>query len=173
MQLIRIRALTICKRALISAWTVLTFTYGHDTVAGPVNPPCSEISGRFVFTAFTFLNGEGTEATGDAEIWIDGKLVGHAHAHYFIDRKGNGVNQATFSHDWTFLDGSTIHSEDQGVVLLDSKNPGWGRINSRLHLVSGTALLAGATGLVHTHGEANLFTLEGGIDFKGQICLPE
>jgi hypothetical protein len=37
-------------------------------------------------------------------------------------------------------------------------------------VVGGTGEFAGASGLLHTHGYANLFTLEGGIDFGGQVC---
>jgi hypothetical protein len=172
MRHIQIRALKNLKKALLSALAVLTLTLGFEVKAGPINPPCSEITGTFIFTSFTFLNPELSEAEADAEIWMDGSLAGYAHAHYIIDQKGNGVLQATFSHTWTFADG-TVHTQDEGVVLLDRKNPGWGRVNSRLHIVDGTGAFAGATGLVHTHGEVNLFTLEGGIDFKGQICVPE
>ena len=173
MRNIQIPALNTLKKVLVSAISVLALNFGHNALAGPVNPPCGEISGTFKALSFTFLKPDGSEAAAVSEIWIGGKVVGYAEAHYFIDQKGNGVLQATFSHDWTFLDGSTIHSQDQGNVVLDKKNPGWGRANSRLHIVSGTGKFAGATGLVHTHGEFNLFTLEGGIDFKGQICLPE
>ncbi len=173
MRHIQVAVLNNLKTALVRALTVLALTFGFKATAGPVNPPCSEISGTFIFTSFAFLNPELTQAVGLAEIWMDGNLVGHAEAHYVLEQKGKGVIQATFNHTWTFLDGSTVHTSDEGVVLLDKNNPGWGRINSRLHIVDGTGAFAGATGLVHTHGLANLFTLEGGIDFKGQICLPE
>ena len=61
-------------------------------------------------------------------------------------------------------------------ILLEPVNthPGWLRANSRLHLVDGTGAYAGATGLVHTHGEVNVFTVppQGSIDFDGQVCVP-
>ena len=173
MRYIQIPARSTVKRALFSVFTALTLSVGHNVVAGPVNPPCDEISGTFIATSFVFLNSDLSEAAAQAEIWMDGELVGYAEAHYLLAPKGNGVIQATFSHNWIFLDGSTIRTQDEGLLILDGKNPGWGRANSRLHIVEGTGVFAGATGLVHTHGELNIFTLEGSIDFKGQICVPE
>lgn len=40
------------------------------------------------------------------------------------------------------------------------------------YVISGTGAYAGAAGLFITLGEANLFTLEGGIDFDGRVCVP-
>ena len=162
-----------CKVIISAVAFLVALSFGRQTMSGLINSPCFEFSGTFIFTAFQFLNAELTEASAETEVWIDGELVGYAEAHYFIERKGQGVNQAKFEHILTFLDGSTLHTQDDGLLVLERNNPGWGRANSRLHIVEGTGVFAGATGLLHTHGELNLFTLDGAIDFKGQLCLPE
>jgi hypothetical protein len=106
---------------------------------------------------------------------MDGQLVGFATAQYFnIEQKGKGVIQMNGEHTLTFLDvaGSTLVSYDEIRLQSDNQDPAWAQANSRLYIVGGTGAYAGASGLLHTHGEANLFTLEGGIDFKGQVCVP-
>src|SRR6185369_9156510 len=107
MRHIQIRVRNTLKTVIISALAALTLTFGRAAIGGPVNPPCSDISGTFIFTSFTFLNPELTQAVGLGEIWMNGELAGYAEAHYLLDQKGNGVIQGTFSHTWTFLDGST------------------------------------------------------------------
>ena len=49
----------------------------------------------------------------------------------------------------------------------DNKNPGVFQANARIYVVEGTGAYNQATGLLHSHGELNVVTLEGGIDFKG------
>jgi len=44
--------------------------------------------------------------------------------------------------------------------------------NSRLDVIGGTDAYDGATGLLHTHGQVNLVTLAGSIQYKGQVCVP-
>jgi hypothetical protein len=150
-------------------------TAAHSASAAPsqpVTPPCSPFGGRFVITQFQFDSA--TTAHAEADVWSNGEVIAHASAHYFnIDQKGNGVTQMNASHTLTFGDGSTIVTLDEIRLHSENQDPLWARINSRLYVVSGTGVYAGATGLLITHGEANLVTLEGGIDFDGQICAPE
>jgi hypothetical protein len=137
----------------------------------PINPPCDSLDGRFIFTLFQFDSP--TTAHAETEIWSGDELVGYAHAEYFnIEQKGRGVTHMNGQHTLTFLDGSTLQTHDEIRLQADDKNPGWAQANSRLYIVEGTGDFAGATGLLHTHGLANIITLEGGIDFKGQVCVP-
>ena len=137
----------------------------------PVNPPCTPFSGTFVFTLFQFTSA--TTAIGQGEVWAEGEVVAHFSAQYFnIEQKGNGVTQLNGEHTQTFLDGSTLVTHDEIHLQSDNQDPAWVQANSRLYVVEGTGVFAGATGLLHTHGALNVFTLEGGIDFKGQVCVP-
>ncbi len=155
---------------LLGFWAAQTFSAAAPNQ--PKNPPCSEFDGTFVFTAFGFTSP--TTASGDAEIWRNGELVGHAHADYSnIQQMGQGVFQMTGIHVQTYLDGSTVVTHDEIRMENEKSNPLWARISSRLYVVDGSGRFAGASGLFHTHGEVNLVTLEGSIDFKGSICVPE
>jgi hypothetical protein len=146
----------------------------EQTAAAPshaINPPCSPLSGTFVFTLFEFTGP--TTAHAEGFFLIDGEIAGTASAVYFnIEQHGEGVTHMNGEHTLTYPDGSMLLTNDEIRLQADDKNPGWARANSRLYIVDGTGEFAGATGLLHTHGEANLFTLEGSIDFKGQVCAP-
>ena len=101
------------------------------------------------------------------------EVVAHFSAQYFnIEQKGNGVTQLNGQHTQTFLDGSTLVTHDEILLQSDNQDPAWVQANSRLYIVSGTGAYAGASGLLHTHGALNAATLEGGIDFEGQVCVP-
>ncbi len=138
----------------------------------PITPPCSPFGGRFVISEFQFDSA--TTAHAVADVWANGEVVAYAIAHYFnIDQKGEGVTQMNGSHTLTFTDGSTLTTLDEIRLHSDNEDPGWARINSRLYVISGTGAYAGAAGLFITHREVNLFTLEGGIEFDGQVCVPD
>jgi hypothetical protein len=144
----------------------------------PVNPPCEPLSGTFVFTLFTFTGA--TTAIGQGIVYDGDEPVGTFDANYFNIEKqgdpghGNGVFQMNSQHTITFVDGSTLMTHDEILLQPLKTNPGWMQANSRLYIVAGTGAYAGATGLVHTHGQANVFTVppQGSIDFDGQVCLP-
>jgi hypothetical protein len=151
----------------------LAVTIGLSSAAPsqPKIPPCTELSGTFVFTVFAFDSSSTAHAEG--EIWIDGDLAGHFHASYFnIEQMGQGVLQMNGIHVHTYLDGSTLITHDEIRLQLENNAPGIASANSRLYIAGGSGKFANATGLLHTHGELNLVTLEGGIDFKGQVCVP-
>lgn len=126
----------------------------------PVNPPCIPLSGTFHFTSLEFGNG-GATAHGVGFVQEGDETIGTFVADYVFDPKGNGVVQTTASHTITFTDGSGSIVTSDEIRLQD------GRASSRLYIVGGTGVFEGATGLVHTHG-----TIEEGIDFKGQVCIP-
>jgi hypothetical protein len=137
----------------------------------PVNPPCTPFSGTFVFTLFQFDSATTAHAEGD--VWADGDVIAHFSAQYFnIEQEGNGVSQLNGQHTLTFLNGSTLVTHDEIRLQSDNQDPAWVQANSRLYIVGGSGDYSGASGLLHTHGDVNLVTLEGGIDFKGQVCLP-
>jgi len=58
------------------------------------------------------------------------------------------------------------------ILLLPDQDPAMGLPNSRLDVIGGTDAYDGATGLLHTHGQVNLVTLAGSIQYKGQVCVP-
>src|SRR2546427_13285382 len=58
------------------------------------------------------------------------------------------------------------------ILLLRDQDPAVALPNSRLDVIGGTDAYDGATGLLHTHGQLNLVTLAGSIQYKGQVCVP-
>ena len=138
--------------------------------AGPKN--CIHVSGTFLFDLFAFTG----LTTAIQEGRVVGDLAGSTRADYFnIEQKGNagkgGVFHLNGMHTIVTSEG-TLFTFDEIRLQFDQKNPLIARANSRLYIIGGTGKYEGATGVLHTHGELNVATLEGGIDFKGQICLP-
>ncbi len=144
---------------------------GGASPSHPINPPGTPLNGTFVFTLFQFDSA--TTAHGEVEVWAGGEVVAYGTAQYFnIEQKGAGVIQMNGQHVLTFLDGSTLKTYDEILLQSDNQNPAFMQANSRLYIVGGTGAYEGATGLPHTHGGFDVLTLEGGIDFKGQVCVP-
>jgi hypothetical protein len=128
---------------------------------------CQHISGAFVFTRFQFTSQ--TTAVGDGR--VEGDLAGEFHAEYFdIEQRGAGVIKMRAHHTITSAAGM-IRTSDE-ILLLPDQDPAVARPNSRLDVIGGTGVYAGATGLLHTHGRVDLATLGGAIEFKGQVCVP-
>jgi hypothetical protein len=128
---------------------------------------CEHVSGAFVFTRFQFTSP--TTAVGDGI--VQGDLSGTFHADYFnIQQRGKGVIQMQAHHTITRSTG-TIRTSDE-ILLLPDQDPAVARANSRLDLIAGTDAYQGVTGLLHTHGQLNLVTLAGALQYKGQVCVP-
>ena len=128
---------------------------------------CEHVSGAFVFTKFQFTS----QTTAVGEGTLLGDLAGGFSAEYFdIEQRGNGAIQMRAHHTITRSTG-TIRTSDE-ILLLPDQDPAVGRPNSRLHVIGGTGAYDRATGLLHTHGQLNLVTLAGSLQYKGQVCLP-
>jgi hypothetical protein len=170
-------AIAFALGALLSAFAVAPRLINAASNP-PVNPLRERLAGTLVFTGFTFTGP--TTAIGRGIVYDRDVPVGTFDAKYFNIEKqgdpeqGNGVFQMNGQHTITFVDGSTLLTQDEILLEPLEANPGWMRSNSRLYLVGGTGAYAGATGLLHTHGEANVFTMppQGSIDFDGQVCVP-
>jgi hypothetical protein len=127
-----------------------------------------QVSGTFLFTEFGFTG----PTTAAAETIVVGDLAGTASAQYYnIVQKGKGVFHLNGTHTIVTAEG-TLTTFDEIRLQFDQKNPTVARANSRLYIVDGTGAFEGASGVLHTHGELDAVTLEGGIDFKGRIYLP-
>jgi hypothetical protein len=99
----------------------------------PVNPPCTSLSGTFVFTLFQFTSA--TTAYGEVEVWADGEVVAYGTAQYFnIAQKGKGVIQINGQHVVTFLDGSALVTHDEILLQSDNQDPAYMQANSRLYI---------------------------------------
>lgn len=133
-------------------------------VAAP--PACEQVSGAFVFTTFQFTSQ--TTAVGAGTLL--GDLSGGFSAEYFdIQQRGSGVVHMLAHHTITRSTG-TIRTSDE-ILLLPDQDPTVGRPNSRLEVIGGTGAYDGATGLLHTHGQLNLATLAGSLQYRGQVCV--
>ena len=130
-------------------------------------PACEHVSGAFVFTTFQFTSQ--TTAVGAGT--LEGDLSGGFSAEYFdIQQRGSGVIHMLAHHTITRSTG-TIRTSDE-ILLLPDQDPAVGRPNSRLDVIGGTGAYDGATGLLHTHGQLNLATLAGSLQYRGQVCVP-
>jgi hypothetical protein len=128
---------------------------------------CEHVSGAFVFTMFQFTSQ--TTAVGAGT--VQGDLSGRFSAEYFdIQQRGRGVSHMQAHHTITTSTGTIRTSDD--ILLLPSKDPAVARPNSRLDVIGGTDAYDGATGLLHTHGQVNLVTLAGSLQYKGRVCVP-
>jgi hypothetical protein len=128
---------------------------------------CQHVTGAFVFSRFQFTS----QTTAVGEGTVAGELSGTFSAQYFdIQQRGSGVIEMHAHHTITRSSG-TIRTSDV-ILLLPDQDPAVALPNSRLDIVGGTGAYDGAIGLLHTHGQVNLATLAGSIEFKGQICVP-
>jgi hypothetical protein len=144
---------------------------GKATANSPLTPPCTPLSGTFIFTLFQFTSA--TTAIGAGVVQSEGHPVGTFSANYFdVVQQGQGVIQLHGQHAISLSEG-TLLTYDEIHLQSDNKNPAVFQANARLYVVGGgTGAYSEATGLLHSHGELNVVTLEGGIDFKGQVCVP-
>jgi hypothetical protein len=128
---------------------------------------CEHVSGAFVFTRFQFTS----QTTAVGEGTVQGDLSGRFSAEYFdIEQRANGVVHMRAHHTITRSTG-TIRTSDE-ILLLPNQDPTVARPDSRLAVIGGTDAYNGATGLLHTHGQLNLMTLVGSLQYKGQVCVP-
>ena len=102
---------------------------------------------------------------------MSGDVPGTFVAQYTVLKQhGNGSGVMSAQHTITTSGGSITTSDV--IILRPDQNLAVVRPNSRVYVIGGTGAFANATGLLHTHGEVNLATLAGSIDFKGQVCVP-
>ena len=133
----------------------------------PAQTACGHVSGAFVFTRFQFTS----QTTAMGEGTVEGDLSGGFSAQYYdIEQRGNGVIHMRAHHTITRSTGTIMTSDE--ILLLPDQDPAMGLPNSRLDVIGGTDAYDGATGLLHTHGQVNLITLAGSIQYKGQVCVP-
>lgn len=128
---------------------------------------CSHVSGSFTFTSFQFTSA--TSAVGAGT--VSGDITGTFAAEYF-DLHQNGDGSSVMDAHHTITTGAGSITTADVIILRPDRNPVVARPNSRVDVTGGTGAYEGATGQLHTHGEFNLVTLDGGIDFKGEVCLP-
>ena len=133
----------------------------------PAQTACGHVGGAFVFTRFQFTS----QTTAIGEGTVEGDLSGGFSAQYYdIEQRGNGVIHMRAHHTITRSTGRIMTSDE--ILLLPDQDPAMGLPNSRLDVIGGTDAYDGATGLLHTHGQVNLVTLAGSIQYKGQVCVP-
>jgi hypothetical protein len=128
---------------------------------------CNHVSGSFIFTSFQFTSATTAVDAGTVTGDVSGTFV----AQYFnLQQHGDGSAVMDAHHTITTSGGSITTSDV--IILRPDKNPAVVRPNSRVDVTGGTGAYQNATGLLHTHGEVNLATLGGSIDFEGQVCVP-
>lgn len=170
----RILLLTLIVLALLPAPAAATN-------AEPCKPPCMAVSGEFTFTRFEFTSettavGEGAVTWTQCGTSVTGAFV----ADYFnIESRGNGVTQLNGQHTITLPDGvvqtfdEILLQEVRNSPLATETDPTVMRANSRLYIMDGDGAYESASGMLQTYGAFNVTSLEGGIGFRGRICIPE
>ena len=158
--------LVACAEPQIAApANVANLAASAQQLAAP--PACEHVSGAFVFTTFQFTSQ--TTAVGAGT--LEGDLSGGFSAEYFdVQQRGSGVIHMLAHHTITRSTG-TIRTSDE-ILLLPDQDPAVGRPNSRLDVIGGTGAYVGATGVLHTHGQLNLATLAGSLQYRGEVCVP-
>ena len=152
----------------------------HDPLSAPaarrLTPPwlasvpnvlCRHVSGSFVFTSFQFTSA--TSAVGAGNVF--GDIAGTFSAEY-LDLHENGAGSSVMNARHTISTAAGSITTADVIILRPDQNPSIVRPNSRVEVTGGTGAYEGATGQLHTHWEVNLATLDGSIDFKGEVCLP-
>ena len=153
------------ERQMTAPPNVADLAASAQQLATPSN--CEQVSGAFVFTMFQFTSQ--TTAVGAGS--VEGDLSGGFSAEYFdIQQRGSGVIHMLAHHTITRSTG-TIRTSDE-ILLLPDQDPAVGRPNSRLDVIGGTGAYDGATGVLHTHGQLNLATLAGSLQYRGEVCVP-
>jgi len=153
------------ERQLTAPPNVSDLAASAEQLAAPTT--CEHVSGAFVFSRFQFTS----QTTAVGEGTLQGDLSGAFSAQYFdIEQRGNGVIHMRAHHTITRSTGTIRTSDD--ILLLPDQDPAAALPNSRLDVIGGTDAYDGATGLLHTHGQLNLVTLAGSIQYKGQVCVP-
>ncbi len=151
-------------RQVTAPLNTANFTASAEQLAAQTD--CEHVSGAFVFTRFQFTS----QTTAVGEGTLQGDLSGGFSAEYFdIEQRGSGVIQMRAHHTITRSTGTIRTSDD--ILLLPDQDPTLARPNSQLEVIGGTGTYAGATGLLHTHGQLNLATLAGSLQYKGQVCV--
>lgn len=152
-------------RVVVVAVAMVLAALVHQPLAAESG--CSHVSGSFVFTTFTFTSA----TTASADFIVTGDLAGSGHAEYAdLNQAGKGVFGLNGVHT-IMTSGGTLVTSDRILFQFDPES-GWARPNGRLTIEGGAGAFEGATGLLHSHGVVNLFTLEGALEFKGQVCVP-
>jgi len=160
------------KAAMLLGLAALAFAPAVSALpGGQAAHNCIDLSGTFAFTIFQFTSQ--TTAYGEGNVYVNGVVAGTFTANYSnIQQQGQGVTQMNGKHI-IVMDGiGTLHTCDEIRLQSDEKTPSVVRANSRLYVVTDQDSCEGVVGLLHTHGEVDLADLSGGIDFKGQVCLP-
>jgi hypothetical protein len=136
-------------------------------LASVPNVLCRHVSGSFVFTSFQFTSAMSAVGAGN----VSGDIAGTFSADYLdLHENGDGSSVMNARHTISTAAGSITTADV--IILRPDQNPSIVRPNSRVEVTGGTGAYEGATGQLHTHGEVNLATLDGSIDFKGEVCLP-
>jgi hypothetical protein len=106
--------------------------------------------------------------TGAAGV-VTGDLVGTATSTVLeISPSGNGTLHYRLVHVFVTADGE-LSTQDEAV--LTPIGPGLYRVNDRLEIVGGTGIYLNATGMLHTHGIANLNEGTLILSYNGRLCV--
>jgi hypothetical protein len=107
-------------------------------------------------------------ATGAAGL-VTGDLAGTATSTVLdISPSGDGTLHYRLAHVFVTADGE-LYTQDEAV--LTPIGPGLYRVNDRLEVVGGTGIYTNATGLLHTHGIANVNEGTLILRYDGRVCL--
>jgi hypothetical protein len=120
---------------------------------------CLNVSGDF----------DGVLTATGATALITGDLTGTATSTVLeISPSGDGTLHYRLVHVFVTADGE-LDTQDEAV--LTPIGPGLYRVNDRLEVVGGTGIYTNATGLLHTHGIANVNEGTLILRYDGRVCL--
>lgn len=125
------------------------------------------VSGTVTFTMFQFTSPTTAVSAGVFTGDISGTFTVQ---YYDLAFNGDGSASLKANHTLTLGNGTIVTQDD--IVLLPVDNPQVFRPHARMVITAGTGAYAGAIGQFMVQGEYNTITLDGSLQFKGDIYVP-
>lgn len=124
------------------------------------------VSGTATFTSFQFTSPTTAVSGGN----VTGDISGTFTVQYYDLTTNDDGSRILRSNHTLALGTGTILTQDY-IVLLPVSDPSVFRPVAHMLITGGTGAYAGASGEFIVYGEYNQATLEGSLQFKGDICV--
>jgi len=126
------------------------------------------VSGTATFTSFQFTSPTTAVSGGN----VTGDISGTFTVQYYDLTPNDDGSRTLRSNHTLALDAGTIMTQDY-IVLLPVSDPSVFRPVAHMLITGGTGAFAGAEGEFIVYGEYNQATLEGSLQFKGDIRVQQ
>jgi hypothetical protein len=142
-------------------WLYIAIALTASTRLLSAQSNCFNVAGTITahFTSATTVAGTVTGGlAGTVTAGIDG-----------LHQAGDGALHVELHHTFVTANGQ-LNTVDEAV--LSPVNPPDYRMDTRYTIMGGTGQFAGAAGILHNHGDANMGTGHLSLTYNGRICTP-